>query len=292
MGGALKPSWLSAALLGAAVVWADGPIVAAMVRRWSIDPRYSHGFLVPLFAFGLLRHRSIGRGAIPPASSRAAWGGVALLGLAAAVRWAAARYFLPWFEGITLLPALAGLALVAGGWPALGRAWPSIAFLGFMVPLPHRVEVALGTPLQHAATRGSTCVLQMFGFPAFAEGHVIALGETRIGVVEACNGLGMLFTFTAMTTAVALVVRRPPLDRVLIVLSAAPIALLANIARISVTGLLHETAGGHVADAVYHDLAGWLMMPLALVLLWAEVQVLSRLFVSRPGPEAEANANA
>jgi exosortase/archaeosortase family protein len=51
------------------------------------------------------------------------------------------------------------------------------------------------------------------------------------------------------------------------VLSAAPIALVANVARISATGLLHETVGGSVADAVYHNLSGWLMMPLGLLLI-------------------------
>jgi hypothetical protein len=58
----------------------------------------------------------------------------------------------------------------------------------------------------------------------------------------------------------------------------------ANIARIVVTGLLYETAGGHVADAVYHDLAGWLMMPMALGVLWAELLLLSHLFLEREPP--------
>jgi hypothetical protein len=30
---------------------------------------------------------------------------------------------------------------------------------------------------------------------------------------------------------------------------------------------------------VYHDLAGWLMMPLALAILWLELQFLTRLFI-------------
>jgi hypothetical protein len=37
--------------------------------------------------------------------------------------------------------------------------------------------------------------------------------------------------------------------------------------------------GHKVADLVFHDLAGWLMMPYALVLLWLELKVLKRAIV-------------
>ena len=114
---------------------------------------------------------------------------------------------------------------------------------------------------------------------AFAEGNVIQLNEAQIGVVEACSGLSMLITFVALSTAAALVVKRPLLDRLVLVASSIPVALLANIARICLTGILHETVGGHAASTFYHDLAGWLMMPLALVLYWLEIWVLSRLLI-------------
>src|SRR5262249_40857049 len=161
--------------------------------------------------------------------------------------------------------------LLLGGWRILRWALPSIAFLAFMVPLPWRVENALGPPLQFVATTVSTYLLQTLGFMAFAEGFVIHLNEAKIGIVEACSGLSMLMTFIALSTAAAMVVKRPMLDRVVLVASAIPVALLANITRITLTGILHETVGGGAADAFYHDLAGWLMMPLALLFYWFEI---------------------
>ena len=65
------------------------------------------------------------------------------------------------------------------------------------------------------ATTASTYLLQTLGFMAFAEGNVIQLNEARIGVVEACSGLSMLITFFALSTAAALVVKRPLLDRIM-----------------------------------------------------------------------------
>src|SRR5205085_1328219 len=120
------------------------------------------------------------------------------------------------------------------------------------------------------------------GRPAFAEGNVIVVNDASIGVVEACNGLGMLLLFFALATGVAILIRRPALDRALIIASAIPIAVAANVIRITVTGILYEVAGQRWADLVFHDLAGWLMMPLALGMLGVELWVFSRLLVELP----------
>jgi exosortase len=266
------------AVFAAALLWSVWPSLGKMAECWSSDPRYSHGFLVPLFAVYLLWLR---RDMVVPATPRAVWWGVLAVAAGAALRFAGDRFYLPWVEQVTLLPWLAGTCLILGGWGALKWAAPAIAFLVFMIPLPYRVEHAVGYPLQRVATLASGYALQTLGLPAVAEGNVILLNDSRIGVVEACNGLGMLFMFFAISFAWAMVVRRSLLEKCLIVLSAIPTALAANVARITLTGLMHEVAGSRVADVVYHDLAGWLMMPMALAALWAELWLLSKLIVER-----------
>ena len=54
--------------------------------------------------------------------------------------------------------------------------------------------------------------------------------------------------------------------------------------------VLHKTAGRELADLVFHDLAGWLMMPLALGMLWAEVRLLSWILLPVPAREAAPQA--
>ena len=136
-----------------------------------------------------------------------------------------------------------------------------------------------GPPLQWLATLVSTFTLQTLGFMAFAEGNVIQLTDGNIGVVEACSGLSMVITFIALSVGMALVVERPLLDKIVLVLSAIPVALVANIARITLTGVLHETIGGQIADRFYHDVAGWVMIPFALVLYWCEIWVFSHILI-------------
>jgi len=270
--------------LGIGILWAYWPILHVMERQWSDDPQYSHGYLVPIFAVALLWIR---RAAMPAQGFHVSAWGIPLLLAGAGLRLAGVYIYLNWVEAISLLVTLAGVAVLLGGWAALRWSAPAIAFLFFMVPLPYRLQTAASYPLQRLATQASTFVLQIIGLPALAEGNIIILNDVRIGVVEACSGLTMLMTFFALATAVALVIKRPALDRAVIILSAAPIAIAVNVLRITVTAVLHETVGSELANAVFHDWAGWLMMPVALGLLALVLKVLSRLLVVRsPGESA------
>ena len=272
----LWPLIASLAVLAVGLLWAFWPILVAMAKRWSNDPRSAHGYLVPMFSLAMLwMRRSQIRGERLRSSSR----GLALIALGAFILLVGGFFRQGSIEGLALLAYLAAVAMVLGGLPALRWLWPSIMFLFFMIPLPWRIENALGPPLQWLATLASTFTLQALGFMAFAEGNVIQLNDAYIGVVEACSGLSMMLTFIALSVGMALIVDRPLLERIVLVLSAIPVALLANIARITLTGILHETISGQIADKFYHDLAGWVMIPFALVLYWCEIWIFSDILV-------------
>jgi exosortase len=263
----------------AALGWAFWPTLVAMADRWANDPRYSHGYLVPLFSLYLLWSR---RGVFDWSASRPSWIGVGLVFAGLLLRFAGVCFYFEWLAAVALLPCLAGFALAIGGRAAWRWSWPAIAFLVFMAPLPYRFETALAQPLQRIATLASAYALQTLGFIAISEGNTIRMGDVRLGVVEACSGLSMLVIFFSLSTAVAMVIRRPWYEKALIFLSAIPIAMVVNIARITVTGVLHKTVGRELADRVFHDLAGWLMMPLALALLWFELRLLAWVVKIRP----------
>jgi exosortase len=184
-------------------------------------------------------------------------------------------------ETMSLLPTVFGLVLLVGGWSVLAWSWPALAFLAFMLPLPFSIESALALPLRRIATEISTYVLQTLGCPASAEGNIIYIDDIRLGVEEACSGLGMLMTFFALATALAMIVQAPLYDRLILIASAVPIAILANVIRISATGVAYHLAGreSSLAQMIYHDLAGWLMMPLALAMLWLELKFLANLLI-------------
>jgi exosortase len=271
---------IAIALLAIAIGWTYWPILVDMARKWASDPQYSHSYLVPVFSLFLVwRNRRAGA----PITWRANWIGLPLLALGLGLYLAGTYWYFDWLGAISLLPVLAGAVLLIGGWPAFWRSALAIGFLGFMIPLPFRVETALSQPLQRIATLASTFVLQTIGLPAVSEGNVIIINEARVGVVEACNGLGMMLLFVALATAVAILVQRSWIEKAIIVASSIPIAVASNVVRISVTGLLAEMVSSEWADRFFHDFAGWLMMPVALAMLGIELWVLSRLFVTVDG---------
>jgi exosortase/archaeosortase family protein len=101
-------------------------------------------------------------------------------------------------------------------------------------------------------------------------------------VAEGCSGLRMATIFAALAVAMVFVIERPWWDKFVILLSAIPIALIVNIVRITVTGLLYIVAGPKnlAVQKICHDYAGLvIMMPLAMALLWLELQVLERVTV-------------
>ncbi|MBM4070088.1 MAG: exosortase/archaeosortase family protein [Planctomycetes bacterium] len=276
------PRKLATFVLGVGLLWVYWPTLLDVAGRWRTDSQYSHGYAVPLFSLYLLWRRRDLLAALQPTG----WGLLILAG-GLALRFFGTYIYLDWLQGLALLPCLAGACLLAGGWRALHWSWPAIAFLIFMLPLPHRIETGLAYPLQRVATLASTYILQTLGVAAFSEGNVICMGPVRIGVVEACSGLSMLMIFFALSTAVCLVVDRPWGEKALIFASSIPIALAANIIRIVVTAVLHKTVSSAWADYVFHDLFGWLMMPLALAMLWAEMRLFAWLVVDLPVRDPE-----
>jgi len=259
-----------------ALVWAYWTSLADMAWRWSHDPQYAHGYLVPGFAAVLLwlRRDRLAAGRLEPC-----WHGLAVLAFGIGLRLFGAYFHYVWLDAVSFLPCLAGLWLLIGGKTAWRWGWPAVAFLGFMVPLPYGFSLSMAAPLQRLATIASTFSLQTLGMPAVADGNVILLEEVEVNVVEACSGLRMLVVFFAFATAVALIVKRPLWEKLFLLVSAIPIALVVNVLRITATGVLYELVNGQVAKLVFHDLAGWLMMPVALAILGLELQFLKRLVI-------------
>lgn len=269
-----RAAWLALGVLGAALVWGYWNSLCEAAVYWQ-GAQYSHGWLIPLFTAALLWMR------YEPLRRFPGWQrllGFVLLGGGLAARLGCASLGLDVPDMWTFVPCVAGIVLVVGGWPLFRWAGPAVLFLIFMFPLPWSWEKAVLSPLQSLATQASTYALQTLGIAAHNEGNRICIEDLNLGVVDACSGLRMTTIFLALSVAIVLVAHRRWWENLLILLSAIPIALTVNVVRITVTGLLHVVASREWADTVFHDLAGWVMIPMALGLLWLELLILSRLF--------------
>lgn len=258
----LAADWGVVAGLVGLLVYGYWPGLVVAAGTWN-SPQYSHGWLVPLFALAVLAWR---RDDLPLVSTHERLAGLLIIAISLAVRLVATWYRIVTVDMYTLVPALMGVVVVAGGLRMLRWAGSPVAFLIFMYPLPDEATRYLLGPLQRFATLASTYVLQTLGFEAFREGNQIVLGDSRLGVVDACSGLRMLTIFVALTVGWVLVDRTAWWERIAIVASAVPIALAVNVVRITATGMM-MTVNELLAERVFHDWAGYVMMPLAVTLL-------------------------
>jgi len=260
-------------------VWSYWSTLAHLADTWYRVPDYSHGFLVaPLaVAFLVVKRRTYPQSypGVGPSSPAI---GLPLLALALSMRYLSGRYYFDFLDGWSILPWVAALVALIGGWRLLVWSLPAIGFLWFMVPLPFGWETMASLPLQKIATKLSCYALQLLGQPAFAEGNVILLGEHQLEVAQACSGLRLFISVLAVAYAYVTLVQRSWWEKSLLVLSVVPIAILANATRIVVTGLLYQFTTGEVAHKFSHDFAGLAMIPLAGLMLAAVHVYLSKLF--------------
>ncbi|MFW5693139.1 MAG: exosortase/archaeosortase family protein [Thermoguttaceae bacterium] len=267
------------AAVAAAFLWVYGPTLGRLAHIWWKEADYGHGFFVPVFAVVLLWSR---RHMITPWPRRGSAWGLALLGVFGAFVLASTYFPFPTPVRASIIPFLAGAVLFVGGWRALHWSWPAIAFLVFMVPLPEGIASMLRDPLQRIGTISSVFIIQTLGIPATAQGNIIHLTEGPLGVEEACSGLRMLMLFFAVCIGAAFLLRQPWWEKVVVVLSSVPIAIAANVLRITVTALLHDLVSVELAHQVMHDFAGLMMMPVGIAMLSVELWLISHLVVEPP----------
>jgi exosortase len=253
----------------------------SLIQTWSTNDNYNYGFLVVPIALYILWNRRELFNDLKP-SFKPLWPALGFIVATLGLKFWLYERNESILENLTLLPLLAGVAVLAGGWQMLRFAWPAIAYMIFMFPLPERINSLLSYNLQSFATMASCSILQMIGRPAIYEGNVILMSGYMLEVARACSGLSMLLTFVALITAMVLVTDKKRMvlwQRIVLVLSSVPIALASNVIRIVVTALCYPIFGPVKVEQFAHDFAGWAMMPIGLALAWAELSLLDWLVV-------------
>jgi exosortase len=258
---------------------------------WTTDENYSHGFLVPLICL-YFANQGARSGPLPIRGGK--WAGTLLLLLALAGRLITIPLPIPFLGDLAFLIGLAGWFTVLLGTVIVLRLWFAFFFTIFMVPLPIALYAKIASPLQLFASRVSSTLMNATGVPVLCEGNKMTLpGGLQMFVAEACSGMRQLTGFLALTTAVAYLTTRPAWYRVAIVLSALPIALTANIARVMLTGYVMHFVNPSFALGTYHTLEGLVMMGFGLLLLQGECWTLDqvcRYFAARQRTDPEADA--
>lgn len=265
-------AWLVLLGLSGVLFWET---LVRLYSRWSNDPTYSHGFIVPLMTLFFLYDRKerflkVGVGG-------SLWGAAALVG-ALAVFFVGQLGNMFFLQAVSFVGVLASLALLVGGWGLLKLAAFPVAFLLFMCPLPSSVYDPVSAQLRLLASNVSTVLLQLANVKVFREGNILYLASQTLSVEDACSGIRSLFGITATATAFAFLMPGGAFRKAFIIASAVPIAVFSNILRVTGTGLLYAYGSGDFATGFYHALEGWVFYVVALAALFGEFFLIKAIF--------------
>lgn len=255
--------------------------------RWN-NPNgyYQHGPLIfPIsIAVAFLIVRKNGLAMFSTRSSRG-WGMLLVIG-ALLIHLACMFARVTFVSGFMLVPLYAGSMLYLGGWPMLRTLWFPIVFLSFMIPLPDITIYNINFHLKLFAADASTGIVNLLGVPVFGKGSEIFLtGDKHLMVDDMCGGLRSLISLMAFATLFSYACRVRGYKRWALFFSAVPIAVAANIVRITVLIIVAHFYGTKLTSpgGWVHDSMGLLVFVFAFCLMFAEEEILDLLPGARKG---------
>jgi exosortase len=253
-------------------------VFAGLVRQWSSDDNYSHGFFViPLAAYVAWERREQLRSAAarPHPLGVVMLAGSLLLYLLGVL---GAELFL---TRISLVGVVAGSVLFLFGTAHLRVLAFPVAFLLLMIPLPAIVFNQIAFPLQLLASQMGEAAIAAAGVPVLRDGNVLHLPTRSLEVVEACSGIRSLISLVMLAIVLGYFTERRIFARIVIALAAVPLAIVANAVRVAGTGLASEWVSPSAADGFFHTFSGWLVFVVATCGLLVVQRVVARIRLPR-----------
>jgi exosortase len=237
----------------AALALACGPALWRLADAGRTNEYAGHAMFVPLFCvLAAWADRDRLRAAAGPGHPA----GMLLLGGGAALLAAGYGWPSQVLQGLAMAVLAGGAVLWLFGWACLRAAVFPVVFLAMMAPLPRPVVAAVTRELQVFAAGFAAGVLRLVGIPVYHTGVDIELATMKLEVAEVCNGLRFLLAILVLTAAFAQVLLPSWRRKVMLVVAAIPIAILANAVRVAVIAVGVHYVGPEAASGTVHNWIG------------------------------------
>jgi exosortase len=237
-------------------------------RSWNPVTDYEHGILIPFVIFGLLAYRfKEMRAAVQPGS---AWGYFWIL--------VGCLFYVAGYR--TLQPRIAvgglpfilwGIAYAFWGWRVARLAAFPLFFLWISIPLPAFQQAT--TQLQLLATAMAHHGSNLLGVETYTQGTTIlpVHGDWKpLSIAHGCSGIRSLMALLMISAAWAYVAKIAIWKKILLFLSAFPLAIVGNSLRVISIFVIAEYGNAEWASTTWHDWSGLLLFyPFSLILLLA-----------------------
>ena len=257
--------------LVALLAWTYWLVIPGLVAQWWNEEEYSHGFLVPLVSGYLVWAR---RDVLKATAVRPTYWGLGVMVFALAIYVTGIVGADLFLQRVSLVVMIAGGVLYVVGWPVLRAVLFPLGFLLLMIPLPGIIFNSIAFPLQLFAAQIASSVMETCGVLVFREGNVMHLASVSLDVEEACSGIRSLMSMTALGLLYAYLSFSSWILRLLLLVAIVPIAIAANVFRVTMTGLLAHYVSVDTALGVFHTAGGWSVFLIAGALLLGVARLL------------------
>lgn len=268
-----KRSIIASALVCTAILLVYFPVLSSLVRQWSSDENYSHGFIIIPFSLYFAWEQ---RRALESAPHRPHVAGLVLVAASLLVLLAGLLGAELFLTRVSLIGIIAGSVLFLWGPRHLRLLAFPILLLVLMVPLPAMVFNQIAFPLQLLASRVGETVLTTAGVPVVREGNILELASTKLEVAQACSGIRSLISLLTLGIILGKLTEPRLGMRVILAILTVPVAIAANAARVAGTGLAANWIGPEAAEGFLHLFSGWLVFVAAFGLLLLAQRTLAR----------------
>jgi exosortase B len=172
-------------------------------------------------------------------------------------------------ETASLIPIVSGCVLIDSGWRGLKNYAFPIAFLIFAVPPPGWMLDAFTVPMKILVSDWATELLYRLDFPIAQNGVMIMVGPYQLMVKDACSGMNSIFALSAIGFFyVHEFIHNSPVRSIAMLASIIPITVAANFVRVLSLILIAYYFGVEAVEGVFHDLTGFLLFAVALLLFF------------------------
>ena len=272
--GSLRISTMGGLLcLLAAFAYLYKDVLINLVRTWSSDGNYSHGFLVPIVVAFIIWSKRRELQAIP---LKPFWPALAFVLLSGLILIAGQLSIHRFAKHCSLFLMIFSLVLLISGKAWTRRLMLPLSFLIFMFPLPELFRRVVSFRLQLLSSYISVNLLSMMNYPLYREGNIIQLPHMSLSVAEACSGLRSLVALTFLAAIAGYFFLKSNRRRLLLILCAFPVAIVLNWARITGTVLLSSHFGEEVALSFFHSFSGLLVFGGGTILIASIMFMLGR----------------
>jgi len=260
---AREKRWLAAAVIAVVIMYV--PTFRYLWGKWMEDAQYSLAYLVPCVSVYFAWQKWDELKSLPRSSAPF---GLALVVLALITHLTGEVLDVSGFSSVSIILMLVGGCAYFHSIGLVRALWFPLAYTVFMVPIPGGIIDRITFPMQLFASKASGHLLQLMGISVVRAGVRLTVDGYDFTVAPECSGMSSLVALVGVTAVFAYMTKLPRKYKWALFACSVPIAIAANVMRITSIALIGYLWDWDIAMAIHKWAASPVLFLFAILLLF------------------------